>query len=127
MKIFGSEITPFKKYLTRRQFIQSSIATSIVTILSSNLNATHEKQDNKYSDQLNQNDSLNIYEEITKYNNFYEFGVEKSDPSSNSEHFKSRPWSISIEGLVQKPGVIDLEDLLKNITIEDRKIGRAHV
>ena len=120
MKIFGSEITPYKTYLTRRQFIQSSIATSIATTLSSNLYATHEKQDNQYSDQLSQNDSLNTYEEITTYNNFYEFGVGKSDPSSNAGQFKSRPWSINIEGLVQKPGVIDLEDLLKDITIEDR-------
>ena len=120
MKIFGSEITPYKTYLTRRQFIQSSIATSIATTLSSNLYATHEKQDNQYNDQLSQNDSLNTYEEITTYNNFYEFGVGKSDPSSNAGQFKSRPWSINIEGLVQKPGVIDLEDLLKDITIEDR-------
>ena len=120
MKIFGSEITPYKTYLTRRQFIQSSIATSITTTLSSNLYATHKKQDNQYSDQLSQNDSLNTYEEITTYNNFYEFGVGKSDPSSNAGQFKSRPWSINIEGLVQKPGVIDLEDLLKDITIEDR-------
>ena len=120
MKIFGSEITPYKKYLTRRQFIQSSVATSIATTLSSNLYARHEKQDNQYSDQLSQNDSLNTYEEITTYNNFYEFGVGKSDPSSNAGQFKSRPWSINIEGLVQKPGVIDLEDLLKDITIEDR-------
>ena len=120
MKIFGSEITPYKTYLTRRQFIQSSIATSIATTLSSNLYATHEKQDNQYSDQLSQNDSLNTYEEITTYNNFYEFGVGKSDPSSNAGQFKSRPWSINIEGFVQKPGVIDLEDLLKDITIEDR-------
>ena len=120
MKIIGSEITPYKTYLTRRQFIQSSIATSIATTLSSNLYATHEKQDNQYSDQLSQNDSLNTYEEITTYNNFYEFGVGKSDPSSNAGQFKSRPWSINIEGLVQKPGVIDLEDLLKDITIEDR-------
>jgi len=120
MKIFGSEITPYKTYLTRRQFIQSSIVTSIATTLSSNLYATHEKQDNQYSDQLSQNDSLNTYEEITTYNNFYEFGVGKSDPSSNAGQFKSRPWSINIEGLVQKPGVIDLEDLLKDITIEDR-------
>jgi len=120
MKIFGSEITPYKKYLTRRQFIQSSIATSIVSTLSSNLCATHEKQDNQYSDQVSQNDSLNTYEEITTYNNFYEFGVEKSDPSSNAGQFESRPWSINIEGLVQKPGVIDFEDLLKENTIEDR-------
>jgi sulfoxide reductase catalytic subunit YedY len=120
MKIFGSEITPYKKYLTRRQFIQSSIATSIATTLPSNLYAAHEKQNNQYSDQLSQNDSLNTYEEITTYNNFYEFGTGKSDPSNFSNKFKSRPWSISVEGLVKKPGMIDLEDLISNFTIEDR-------
>ncbi|MDP6785404.1 MAG: protein-methionine-sulfoxide reductase catalytic subunit MsrP [Alphaproteobacteria bacterium] len=120
MKIFGSEITPYKKYLTRRQFIQSSIATSIATTLPSNLYAAHEKQNNQYSDQLSQNDSLNTYEEITTYNNFYEFGTGKSDPSNFSNKFKPRPWSISVEGLVAKPGMIDLEDLISNFTIEDR-------
>ena len=120
MKIFGSEITSYKTYLNRRQFIQSSIATSIATTLSSNLYATHEKQDNLYNNQLSQNDTLNTYEEITTYNNYYEFGSRKSDPSSNSRQFKSQPWSINIEGLVQKPETINLEDLLKGITIEDR-------
>ena len=120
MKIFGSEITPYKKYLNRRQFIQSSAATLIGTTLSSNLYAAHKRKDNQYNDQLSQNDILNTYEEITTYNNFYEYGSGKSDPSSNSGKFKPRPWSINIEGLVHKPGIINLEDLLKGITIEDR-------
>ena len=120
MKIFGSEVTSYKTYLTRRQFIQSSAASSITTLLTPNLYAAHQKQDNRYSNQLNQNDTLNTYEEITTYNNFYEYGSGKSDPSSNSGKFKPRPWSINIEGLVHKPGIINLEDLLKGITIEDR-------
>ena len=120
MKIFGSEITSYKAYLNRRQFIQSSTATLIGTTLSSNLYGAHEKKDNQYNDQLSQNDTLNIYEEITTYNNFYEFGTGKSDPSNFSNKFKPRPWSISLEGLVTKPGMIDLEDLISNFTIEDR-------
>ena len=120
MKIFGSEITSYKAYLNRRQFIQSSTATLIGTTLSSNLYGAHEKKDNQYNDQLSQNDTLNTYEEISTYNNYYEFGSGKSDPSSNSGQFKSHPWSINIEGLVKKPGTINLEDLLKAVTIEDR-------
>ncbi len=120
MKIFGSEITSYKAYLTRRQFIQSSTATLIGTTLSSNLYAAHKRKDNQYNDQLSQNDTLNTYEEITTYNNFYEFGTGKSDPSNFSNKFKPRPWSISVEGLVTKPGMIDLEDLISNFTIEDR-------
>ena len=120
MKIFGSEITSYKAYLNRRQFIQSSSATLIGTALSSNLYGAHEKKDNQYNDQLSKNDILNTYEEITTYNNFYEFGTGKSDPSNFSNKFKPRPWSISVEGLVAKPGMIDLEDLISNFTIEDR-------
>ena len=118
MKIFGSEITSHKAYLNRRQFIQSSTATLIGTTLSSNLYGAHEKKDNQYNDQLSQNDTLNTYEEITTYNNYYEFGSKKSDPSSNSEQFKSHPWSINIEGLVQKPGIISLEDLLNKFYLK---------
>ena len=120
MKIFGSEITSYKAYLNRRQFIKSSTATLIGTTLSSNLYGAHERKDNQYNDQLSQNDTLNTYEEITTYNNFYEFGTGKSDPSNFSNKFKPRPWSISVEGLVTKPGMIDLEDLISNFTIEDR-------
>ena len=120
MKIFGSEITSYKAYLNRRQFIQSSAATLIGTTFSSNLYGAHERKDNQYNDQLSQNDTLNTYEEITTYNNFYEFGTGKSDPSNFSNKFKPRPWSISVEGLVTKPGMIDLEDLISNFTIEDR-------
>ena len=120
MKILGSEITPYKTYLNRRQFIQSSFVSATTFALSSNLYASHNKSQNQYSDQLSEKDVLNTYEEITTYNNFYEFGIGKSDPSNFSNKFKPRPWSISVEGLVTKPGMIDLEDLISNFTIEDR-------
>ena len=120
MKILGSEITPYKTYLNRRQFIQSSFASVATFALASNLYASHNKSQNQYSDQLSEKDVLNTYEEITTYNNFYEFGIGKSDPSNFSNKFKPRPWSISVEGLVTKPGMIDLEDLISNFTIEDR-------
>ena len=120
MKILGSEITPYKIYLNRRKFIKSSIATVITSSLASNLYARHKNSSNRYTDQLSEKDVLNTYEEITTYNNFYEFGIGKSDPSNFSNKFKPRPWSISVEGLVTKPGMIDLEDLISNFTIEDR-------
>ena len=120
MKILGSEITPYSVYMNRRQFIQSAFATSIATTLTPCLYATHLYPDNQYSDQLSENDVLNTFEEITTYNNYYEFGPKKSDPSSNSSQFQSKPWSILIEGLVRKSGVINLEDILKGIAIEDR-------
>ena len=120
MKILGSDITPYNIYINRRKFIQSTIAATITTSLTGDLYSAHQNSNNPYSSQLSKNDVLNTYKEITTYNNFYEFGTGKSDPSSNSSQFKPRPWSIAIEGLVKKPGVISLEDLIKDFTIEDR-------
>ena len=120
MKILNSEITPYKFYINRRNFIKSSAASLITSLIPLNSHAFHNDSNKKISNQLDKNDKLNTYEEITTYNNFYEFGTGKSDPSNFSKQFKPRPWSISIEGLVEKPGIIDLEDLIKEFTIEDR-------
>ena len=119
-KIFSSEITPYSTYINRRQFIQSASVFSIASSLSSSSKAFHGESSSEFINQLDENDELNTYEEITTYNNFYEFGMGKSDPSSNSSTFKSTPWSVRIEGLVKNPRLITLEDLLKNIAIEDR-------
>ena len=120
MKILNSEITPYKFYINRRNFIKSSSAAVMASLIPSNSHAFHNDSNIKVANQLDENDKLNTYEEITTYNNFYEFGTGKSDPSNFSQEFKPRPWSISIEGLVEKPGLIDLEDLIKDFTIEDR-------
>src|SRR5215470_14813139 len=59
-------------------------------------------------------------EDITGYNNYYEFGTGKDDPARKSGDFKSKPWSVKVEGLVKKPTTYSLEDLLKGLTVEDR-------
>ncbi len=60
------------------------------------------------------------YEDVISYNNFYEFGTGKGDPARNSKNFKTRPWTLSVEGEIAKPGVIDIETLLKTQTLEER-------
>lgn len=57
---------------------------------------------------------------ITSYNNFYEFGTGKEDPAANAKDFKPRPWSVAIEGAVAKPGIYDLDDLIKPHKLEER-------
>ena len=120
MKIFGSEITPYASYLNRRKFIKCAMAASIAPTFSSQVWAKHEDEKNSYNKQLNKDDKLNTYEEITTYNNFYEFGMGKEDPTKYSQNFNPRPWSITIEGLIKKPQIIDIETLLSKFTIEDR-------
>ncbi len=120
MKIHGSEITPYKIYLNRRKFIKSALILPLGLSWTKNLNAKHREVQNNFTKYLDKNDKLNTYEEITTYNNFYEFGSGKSDPFKFSKQFITKPWTIKVDGLVEKPGVINIEDLLKNITIEDR-------
>lgn len=65
-------------------------------------------------------ETLTPYRDVTRYNNFYEFGMDKSDPSSNSGEFKVDPWSVEISGEVAKPGTYHLEDILKPHALEER-------
>ena len=119
-KILSSEITPYSTYLNRRKFIKTASTISIASTLSYPLQALHSEDTSKYQQQLESGEELNTFNEVTTYNNFYEFGTGKSDPSNNSDAFNPKPWSIKIEGLVEKSFNINFEDLLKNVTIEDR-------
>ncbi|MBM3397617.1 MAG: protein-methionine-sulfoxide reductase catalytic subunit MsrP [Betaproteobacteria bacterium] len=65
-------------------------------------------------------DKLTPYKDATTYNNFYEFGTDKADPAKRAHALKTDPWSVEIEGLVKKPGRVDLEDLLKLAAMEER-------
>jgi len=65
-------------------------------------------------------EEVNTFKEITTYNNFYEFGTDKSDPAEYSQSFKTSPWTVSVEGEVKHPTVYNLEDLLKPYNMEDR-------
>lgn len=62
----------------------------------------------------------NSFEDITTYNNFYEFGVAKSDPARNAHRMVTAPWSIRVDGLVDRPGDYALADLLDGLTVEER-------
>ena len=75
MKILGSEITPYKTYLNRRKFIKGSLASAMLATVTSSAFANHDSDLSIYTKNLNENDKLNSYEEITTYNNFYEFGT----------------------------------------------------
>lgn len=65
-------------------------------------------------------DKPTAYKDATSYNNFYEFGTDKSDPAANAHTLKTTPWAVDVEGLVKKPGKWALEDLLKLSPMEER-------
>jgi methionine sulfoxide reductase catalytic subunit len=65
-------------------------------------------------------EQLTSFEDITHYNNFYEFGVQKSDPAANAGGLPTRPWTIKVEGLVKQPKTFDIDALFKLRPLEDR-------
>tara|TARA_B100001540_G_scaffold226013_1_gene200258 strand:- start:557 stop:1474 length:918 start_codon:yes stop_codon:yes gene_type:complete len=120
MNILGSEITPYSTYLNRRNFIKKALITSLAATIPSTSFSKHALENPRFDSIMSESDALNSFEEITTYNNFYEFGTGKSDPHRNSKKFITKPWTISIEGLVKKPTILDLETIKKKFTIEDR-------
>ncbi|MDO9405149.1 MAG: protein-methionine-sulfoxide reductase catalytic subunit MsrP [Polaromonas sp.] len=65
-------------------------------------------------------DKVTDYKDVTTYNNYYEFGVDKADPAKNAHTLVTRPWSVAIEGLVKQPRSFTLEDLIKLAPQEER-------
>jgi sulfoxide reductase catalytic subunit YedY len=63
---------------------------------------------------------MNSYEDITTYNNFYEFGMQKTDPVNNSGQFEPKPWTVKVSGKAKKTGVFDLDDLIDFNALEER-------
>ncbi len=110
-KLKHSDITPENFYINRRSFIASSAISSSI-IASGFLQTKAEASVNKLIP--------NSFEEITNYNNFYEFGTSKTDPAKYSEKLTTKPWQLEVDGLTNKNGIYDLEKMLNNTPIEER-------
>ena len=126
----SSEITPESVYLNRREFIAGLALAGAVggSIMGAPRWAAaqppedqpaHPQKDwSKVRSELDE--KLNPYEDVTTYNNFYEFGTGKSDPAKNAHTLRPRPWTIEVEGLCANPGTLGLEDFIKPGKMEDR-------
>ena len=111
-----SEITPKALYMDRRRFIAAAAGFAAGSI---SLTAV-AKLEGIVPGPYGTDEAQTPYEAASTYNNFYEFGTDKTDPSENSQDFKTKPWSLTIDGAVEKPGVYDLEDFLKPLQLEER-------
>ncbi len=112
-KLKYSEVTPKADYLNRRQLMAGAAALSIAGPAFAKTIPTVPSQ---YSTDM----EPNSLEDITTYNNFYEFGTGKDDPAKNAHTLTTDPWSVQIDGLVDKPGNYDLADILTGATMEER-------
>ncbi|MFC3116908.1 protein-methionine-sulfoxide reductase catalytic subunit MsrP [Cellvibrio fontiphilus] len=134
----SSEITPEAIYKARREFMRGAMSVAALGIgMSAAPRVLAEpahvaEAEVKGPDWLKQQiasakaaqtqltESLTPYEHVTGYNNFYEFGYNKTDPAANAHTLTAHPWTVEIAGEVAKPGTYTLEDLLKGVALEER-------
>jgi sulfoxide reductase catalytic subunit YedY len=116
------DVTDLARYLTRREWVAGMVALGLLPAAAtgaappapgSPLPATRNPE-------FSPAETLTKFEHATTYNNFYEFGTDKSDPSRLGHTLKTRPWSVQVDGLVHKPRTFDIEDLLKLQPLEER-------
>jgi methionine sulfoxide reductase catalytic subunit len=116
MIIPSSEITPEAFYLRRREFIgRGAKALTAAAVAPAALLAACDRANGETT-----SEELTPYDLVTTYNNFYEFGPGKDDPSRLAGRFTPRPWTVTVDGLVARPGQYDLDDFLRPHTVEDR-------
>jgi sulfoxide reductase catalytic subunit YedY len=108
-----ADVTPRAVWMNRRQLIAGAGALALAGPAAAASLATVPSA---YST----DEAPNTLEEISTYNNFYEFGLDKSDPARNAQGLTVDPWAVQIDGLVDRPGSYDLGDILTGVTLEER-------
>src|SRR5690606_823837 len=121
----SSEITPERLYLNRRDFLSRVTGVAVGaavggTLLGACDASAEQGASPSAGGDAPQGDRLTSYEDITTYNNFYEFGTGKEDPSRNATRFRTTPWTVRVDGLVRRPASWSLDDLLAGLSVEER-------
>jgi sulfoxide reductase catalytic subunit YedY len=119
--VLSSQITPKSVYLNRRAFMAGAAALGIAGMLEPRHAAADAAKLQTVKSPLSTPGlTPTPYKDITTYNNFYEFGVEKDDPSHNAGKMKTRPWKVTVDGLVKQKKTVTIEELLSFKPIEER-------
>jgi methionine sulfoxide reductase catalytic subunit len=111
-----SDVTPRAQWMNRRQLMLGAGALAMGGAIAGPALAKLNAVSSPYSTDA----EPNSLEDITSYNNFYEFGTDKGDPARYAGGLTTDPWSIQIDGLVDRPGSYGLEDVLSGVTLEER-------
>ncbi len=117
-----SEITPPELYARRREFLKTSIGIGLAgaVLPAPTFAASARLGDTAKKSPFSTGEARTPLKHITGYSNFYEFGTDKEDPARHAHKLKTRPWTVTIEGLVKKPVTLDIETILKLAPIEER-------
>ena len=120
-----SEITSQTNYLNRRQFMKAGAIAGGSLLAPAALGAIVPDERRAplrdvAKSPFSTDESPNSYEDITTYNNFYEFGTGKADPSVQARDFEPRPWTVTVEGHADRTGTFDFEDFIRPFDLEER-------
>jgi methionine sulfoxide reductase catalytic subunit len=128
-----SEVTPKALYVRRREFLKVAGSTAVAVTAAGAIggvltntadaeaqNPNAQKLTNLKKSPFSTDEKLNSYKDVTTYNNFYEYGLDKGDPVRYAHTLKPRPWSVVVEGECAKPGTYNIEDILKWFPLEER-------
>jgi len=128
-EIRGSEITPHWLYVNRRKFLASALGVAAGALAGRTLKElawptqkvmAGSKLKVAQKSAFSTSEAVTPYDNVTHYNNFYEFGVGKEDPAGKAKDFRTSPWSVQVSGLVDKPRTFSLEELLQLAPLEER-------
>lgn len=120
--IKASEITEERDYWDRRRFIGATAAAGVAlaaaavpsVLVACNRAASGSER------RTSEDDELTPYDDVTSYNNFYEFGTGKDDPKKRAHTLRTRPWTVAVEGEVHRPGSFDIDELWSRFPPEER-------
>ncbi len=106
-----ADATPREVFVNRRSLMAGMMGAGLAAGLGTRAEAVSP---------FSTDETLNSWEEVTQYNNFYEFGVKKTDPAENATALTTEPWTVRIDGMVDEPGDYSFADLMDGMEIEER-------
>ncbi|NYF80555.1 protein-methionine-sulfoxide reductase catalytic subunit MsrP [Granulicella arctica] len=126
--IHSSEITPKEAFFDRRKFVVGAASLGVGAIAASRISAVLSPGTSVMADEALKtvaskytvSDAQTPFAKATHYNNFYEYGTDKSDPGRNAHTLHTRPWTVQVTGMVKKPQTVNIDDLMKYRPIESR-------
>jgi len=127
--IRSSEITPKSLYLNRRKFLANAalagaaaaMGVGVKEVISPSTTAfAGNKIEGLKKSPFSTSETVTPYKDVTHYNNYYEFGTEKTDPAEEAKDFRPRPWTVKIDGLVEKKQDLDIDSIIKMAPAEER-------